>query len=363
MSVRRRKDRDNQWYVDFVFHHATGRKERVKLLSPVNTKVGAQEYERQLRDRLLTDGTLVDRAVLFRDFAVDYEKHQKTRVRPATMKLIRQFNENYLVPFFGAMPMTSIGRRQIDEFGAWLINEKGMANSSANTVLGRLVAEMHLAVEWNVITSVPKVTKFKIPSKAPDFLSFEEAAILLDGVRKYRVAVALALKAGLRIGEILGLQWGDVDFKRSLIYVRRQRVAGGKIGPTKTGKERCVDMPQVLADELRRVVRSLNPEEFVVLDELGRPATRGRLTWALEAELFRLRIVHPGTIIGWHDLRHTYASHLVMRGVPLKVVSELLGHSDIGMTMVYAHLSPETKRDAVSVLDVPVESPMVFGIR
>jgi site-specific recombinase XerD len=55
--------------------------------------------------------------------------------------------------------------------------------------------------------------------------------------------------------------------------------------------------------------------------------------------------------IGWHTLRHTFASHLVMRGAPIKAVQELLGHATIEMTMRYSHLSPDVRRDAVSLLD------------
>jgi site-specific recombinase XerD len=58
-------------------------------------------------------------------------------------------------------------------------------------------------------------------------------------------------------------------------------------------------------------------------------------------------------MIGWHVLRHTFASHLAMRGVPLKAVQELLGHATIEMTMRYAHLAPTVKREAVAQLDLP----------
>jgi site-specific recombinase XerD len=67
--------------------------------------------------------------------------------------------------------------------------------------------------------------------------------------------------------------------------------------------------------------------------------------------------------IGWHDLRHTYADHLAMRGVPLKVIQELMGHVTIEMTEHYAHLSPDTRREAVSGLDRPLPLAPACDIR
>lgn len=79
--------------------------------------------------------------------------------------------------------------------------------------------------------------------------------------------------------------------------------------------------------------------------------TRHGCKWPLRAACERAGI----RLVGWHVLRHTFASHLVMRGAPLEAVQELLGHQDIKMTMRYAHLSPDARRDAVRLLDGPAD--------
>jgi hypothetical protein len=76
--------------------------------------------------------------------------------------------------------------------------------------------------------------------------------------------------------------------------------------------------------------------------------THAQTRWPLKRALKNAGLRH----IGWHSLRHSFASHLVMRGAPIKSVQELLGHSSIEMTMRYAHLSPDVRRDAVKLLDV-----------
>ena len=81
----------------------------------------------------------------------------------------------------------------------------------------------------------------------------------------------------------------------------------------------------------------------------GRTFTKHECKWPLRRAQRKAGILE----VGWHDLRHTFASHLVMRGVPMKAVQELLGHATMEMTMRYAHLSPDVRRDAVKVLDQP----------
>ena len=95
--------------------------------------------------------------------------------------------------------------------------------------------------------------------------------------------------------------------------------------------------------------------------EGGRNLKRGEAKWPLYRACMRAGLRR----VGWHVLRHTFASHLVMRGVPLKAVQELLGHEDIATTMRYAHLAPGVTRDAVLLLDAPApaESRGTVGAR
>lgn len=359
MSVYRRDDREGRWVVDFTFVFPNGTRQRVRRSSPVNTKQGAERFERQLRERLLETGTLRDTTISMAEFAEDYLRYLKNRARPGTYKGACQDMRNHIVPFFDTLPVSAITKKDVDEFTDVLV-EKKLSPVTVNKILARVSNMFTVAVDWKLMDAAPRISHLKVPEKKPEFLDFEEAGILLDRCKpEFRIAVYLALKAGLRLGEIQGLKWQDVDLKRKRIVVRRSRNDNLE-GAPKSGRERVIPIPQCLCDELQRTVRVLGCDYVVCSRE--RHVTRSILTHWLYDELDRLRIFRAEGKIGWHDLRHTYASHLVMKGVPLKVIQELLGHRSIEMTMVYAHLSPDSKVDAVRCLDDSVASPDIFGI-
>lgn len=153
----------------------------------------------------------------------------------------------------------------------------------------------------------------------------------------------------MRIGELLALQWQDVDLVAGRINVRRN-VVWGHVGTPKSGKSREIPLSNDALKALKdhRHLRGA----LVFCDAGGHMLTDGEVRSPLWRACKRAGL----RLITWHVCRHSFASHLVMRGAPIKAVQELLGHSTILMTMRYAHLAPEVARDAVQLLDLDGQS-------
>jgi integrase len=388
MSVRLRKWKTKEgkseeaWQVDFVFQHTDGRKQRVVKFSPVQTRRGAEQYERELRNALLngTFGkekcgeespiTLADYNQRFLTFSENNNKH-------STAVSKRQLLKDHLIPYFGVMPLASIGPAEVEDFKACMRKKKSAAHrrkegatksatrkrlnvepkplslKTLNNVLTVLQKLLALAEEQRVIPQAPRVRLFgRLPKPPFDFLTFDEAEkFVATAEPDWRPALLVAVKAGLRQGELIGLQWSDLDLPRSLLHVRRT-IWRGVEGLPKGGRERSVELPESVVEALKahRHLRG----RFVFCQEDGQPLTASRMAGPLRRALRAAGITRERGQIGWHDLRHTYGSHLAMRAVPLKAIQELMGHSTIEMTMRYAHLSPDSRREAVSVLDRPL---------
>jgi integrase len=143
----------------------------------------------------------------------------------------------------------------------------------------------------------------------------------------------VALHTGMRLGEILGLRWGDLDLRHRLISITR----------TKNHERKTIPINEELYGELVQLPRRMtSPYLFCHPDGTRIP----RITRAFHGALRRAGIDD----FRFHDLRHTFASHLAMRGVPLETIGALPGLKDPKMTKRYAHLAPTTLQQAVTTL-------------
>jgi integrase len=213
--------------------------------------------------------------------------------------------------------------------------------STVNRELAILRHLLRLAEEWGYIAKVPKIRLGREPEGRLRFLAEDEIARLLAACEAKAVkspyllpVVTVALHTGMRKGEILGLSWERVDFARGVLQLEH----------TKSGRRREVPMNRAVYDALDGLPGP-KAEGFVFRKRDGR--AWGNVRTAFEDACREAKVDN----FRFHDLRHTCASWLVMKGRSLKEVQEILGHREFTMTLRYAHLSPDRLRDAVASLE------------
>ena len=202
-------------------------------------------------------------------------------------------------------------------------------------------------VEWELMEKNPfdkgKTLIQKENNKRLRFLTEEEIEKLLDeckGKKHLHRIVECALNTGMRRNEILSLEWGQI--KNGLIYLQEK---------TKTKEARQIPINARMKEVFKEIRKEQGlKSKFVFTYQHGKKATPmpiHRIDRAFNGAVRRAKIED----CRFHDLRHTFASHLIMRGATLKEVQELLGHTTMTMTLRYAHLSQEHKRKAVDRLN------------
>lgn len=327
-----------------------------------NTKKAAEKIEREMLERLIARQYL-GKMPTVREFAPRFLEHQKARTKPLTYEQQSGVVENHIVPIIGPTRLDHVDKEQIDRLvTAW---SSSLAPKTINTRLGTVRRMLSLAVEWGYIARIPRFAFLKISNSTPRFLSDAECQALIDAaLPQWRPMIVVALRTGLRIGELRGLQWDDVDFRRRVIQVRRTDPGRKTMDATspKGNRERTVPLTNDAIDALASI-KPAKPRATdwvwpALLKRSGETRSRARSEKGCWHGIDLARIAAKlENVDGWHTLRHTYASHLVMRGVPIRVVQQWLGHASIKETEKYSHLAPEHGYEAANLLDVPLANP------
>ncbi|MGD1045579.1 MAG: site-specific integrase [Bacteroidota bacterium] len=250
-----------------------------------------------------------------------------------------------LIRVEGNRPLQSIGIREIEHF---LSKKKEEASEwSARKYYGSLAAAFEKAIHWELIKVNPfrKIKKPKPPEVMPLFFSEDEFNTLLSSVhsKDFRELCITALLSGLRLGELLALRWNDIDFYSKVIQVKNSETF-----TTKTRKNRIVPMSEELFRLLRdRKENIKNESMFVFHNEKGKPLKEQTIS-----QQFKKHVINAGinNKLHFHSLRHSFATHLVKKGVPLFAIQKLLGHSTSKTTEIYSHLLPQQLHREVNIL-------------
>ena len=345
MAVRMIK---KSWWVDFRSNHTRYRKR-----SPENSRAGALAYEAVLRGKLARGESIGKeeetqlQETTFEHFAQRwFDEYVVPNCKPSTQYSRKDILFRSLIPFFGKTHISKITVSDVEKYKAHLL-KSGLARRTIN---GYLVVFHHCvstAYKWLQLDGIPpEIRWLKCPPPTTDYLSFDESELLLsnaDGIT--REMILTGLKTGMRVGELIGLQWSSIDWHNRLIIVRHSwSHYAKKLGSPKSNRERHIDMT---ADLYEMLFKRKKDTGFVFLDANGKHFDQYRLGRRLANVCKKAGLRH----FGWHTLRHTFASHLVMRGAPVPAVQRLLGHSALEMTMRYAHLAPSTMRTTIDLLN------------
>ncbi len=241
---------------------------------------------------------------------------------------------NNLKPFFAGKYLHEITPLDMEKY------KRGRQGEVSNATVNREVACLkHIftkAIEWGIVQKNPgkKVKLLRERNTRLRYLDEKEIRKLHDACAEHlKPIVTVALNTGMRKEEILSLKWKHLDFRSRTISIL----------DTKNGESRELPMNDIVYGTLVDI-RKIPDSPWVFCKKNGK--RYGNVRKAFEGARKRAGIVD----FRFHDLRHTFASHLVMAGVDLRTVQELLGHKSFEMTLRYAHLSPEHKKAALDVL-------------
>jgi integrase len=320
----------------------------------LNTKLEAEKAERENIQRVLTappdEPSLKPKEVpTFDAFADEFmATYAKTNNRFSEQMAKLGILKHHLRPAFGKLKLDAITVREIEQLKAKVLAAE-LSRKRANNILAVLSKILHYARDIGILEAVPTVKLLKLPPAKFDFLTFDELEGLLDGAAMepaFRAAILVGAEAGLRMGEIIGLEWDDVDFRNRTLTVMRSEWQG-HVGPPKGGRARTIPLTERLAEALKGERHLRGPRIFCL--EGGEHWHRHNMRKGLARACKRAKL----RAIGWHVLRHTFCSHLAMRGAVPKAIQELAGHTTLAVTLRYMHLAPSALRDAIQLLDRP----------
>jgi integrase len=283
----------------------------------------------------------------FKDFAPKFlENYAKAdRHKPSGIASKESILRIHLIPFFGNQKLDAITNSKVQQLK---LHVQDKSPKTVNNLLATLSVLLKTAVEWELIDQLPcSIRLLPVPRRDAAFHDFDAYEKLLDASREidwrtYLIAL-LGGEGGLRVGEIVALEWSDIDLERRQISVRHSDWKGQLTSP-KNGRGRFVAMTERVTSALRKH-RHLRSARVLCLDD-GKPITR-QGAWSR----VRYAAIRANVPTGVHILRHTFCSHLVMRGAAMRAVQELVGHQDLTMTQRYAHLSPAALIDTVGLLE------------
>ncbi|MBA2876376.1 tyrosine-type recombinase/integrase [Thermaerobacillus caldiproteolyticus] len=386
----KKKTKGYYFRIDIGKDPTTG-KRRQQSFGPFKTKTEAKKELIKIRTQVM-QGTYFKPSVKeFESFINEwFDTVYCQNKSETTIETRRYIIDSQLIPYFGKMPLKDINTRLIDKFFAELQEngrkprktdeceekedkKKDLSQSYLHIIFGLLNQAFNKAVAWELIRVNPMENAQKIvvknnKSKRNRAWTKEEVNIFLEAASKKGLVTPFLVDVvtGVRRGELLGLKWEDIDFKNKTITINgtlyRRKGEGLKYKQktkTESSDNRVIPIPdtvvellkkeKALQDEMKKKFgNSYNSENFIFINDKGEPIDPDYLTRKFREIVKTLNVKQ----INLHGLRHTAATLLMKLGVHAKIVSDMLGHSRIQVTLdFYSHSDEEMIRQSTNELE------------
>lgn len=350
------------WWV-FVNHKGRRKAKRV------GDRETAVRIAQAIRERLARDDFQLepgDNDTTFAKYAATWLKTVRLTLKTSTIRFYEGHLDQHLLPALGQRQIADLCRTDCRDL-VTACRAKGLKVTTVRGIARTLSTILSLAVEDDILTANPAFRLGRFMRTAdeaePDIEPFTsgEIADLLQLARERLPDlypwVLCGLRTGMRAGELLALQWGDVNWRDSFLHVRRNLVRGQLTTP-KNHQQRKVDLSRQLRAELRLWRRRQRAAwlkhgqpfpDWVFASVTGTALDESNVRKAFNRLLDAAGLDRRGP----HQMRHTFASLLLQEGAPITYVSRQLGHRDASITLrVYAHWIPDVSRiKAVNLLD------------
>ena len=329
-----------------------------------------KEAQRGLRQALhdLEQGKLItERDQTMKQFLEYWLEGHRKFVRVNTYRIYRQYLDRHVIPVLGHVRLQKLSPRHIQELYGRDLN-KGYAPETIRGVHRMLHKALSDAVQWNWVAA-NACDKVKQPGPVryeTHPLTPEQAKTLMETAKGSRLEalLTLAVTTGMRRGEILALRWSDIDFEERSLQVRHTVNRAGKYGilenaPKTEKSKRRIMLPQFVLDALKKhraqqdEIRLQAGPTWQEHNLVFTTDTGGFVEGTHLNRRFKQLLKEAGLPdMRFHDLRHSAATILLGKGVHPKLVQELLGHSQMSITMDrYSHVLPSMQRDMMKGLD------------
>lgn len=328
------------WWSDYSVN---GRRVR-KPLSPNEREASQMQRELESANRHRRLG-LVPAQVSWMSFKEQYLRVKISEHRPGTIAhdriAIKRLEEAFHVKY-----LSEVTPALLEEAKAkWI--QRGYGLCAIGNYVMRIKVLMKTAENWGYATpQLWRIVKAHMSPGRIIYYTLEEFNQILAATSGiYKTGTLLMARAGLRLGEVLNLEWSDLDLKAATLQIQPKAFWKPKCWTPRKPHDRLIDLPEDLQGHLQAMGR---PHGFVLGQDRPKPTAFSRY--------YTLLIRNLGLKGSAHAFRHTYASWLISNGCTLEEVGLLLGHTNPATTQMYSHLMPHARKKAVSRLPALVTS-------